>query len=77
MLSFGLYRCADALGAYKAAKQILVSSPADLASVKRMLQMARTLPSTRRASSLSGLEGAVSASAAAVGASAASSAAVS
>ena len=24
MLSFGLYRCADALGAYKAAKQVLV-----------------------------------------------------
>ena len=34
----------EALGA--AAKQILVASPTDLASVKRMLQMARTLPST-------------------------------
>ena len=34
----------EALGA--AAKQILASSPAEVASVKRMMQMARTLPST-------------------------------
>ena len=34
----------EALGA--AAKQILVASPDDLASVKRMMQMANTLPST-------------------------------